>query len=72
MTIKELEKHGIKIYPAESGMESHRKSYYTYKQGNTTYMSPDFSNMDNLLKDIKKRVKKKYVVRVKKAKISER
>jgi len=73
MTIKELEKHfGVKIYPAEAGMESHRKSYYIHKQGNTSYMSPDFSSMDNLIKDLKKRIKKKYVVKVKKVKLSEK
>lgn len=73
MTIKELEKQfGVKIYPATEGMESHRKTYYIHKQGNTSYMSPDFSSMDSLLKDLKKRIKKKYVVRVKKAKLYEK
>ena len=73
MTIKELEKRfGVKIYPAEAGMESHRKSYYIHKQGNTSYMSPDFPTMDTLVKHLKKRIKKKFVVRVKKVKLREK
>lgn len=73
MTIKELEKQfGVKIYPAEKGMESHRKSYYVRKRGNTSYMSPDFSTMDKLINDLKKRAKKKYVVKVRKVKLREK